>query len=163
MSATKTEANRKNAHLSTGPRTVSGKRRASRNARRHGLSIALGATREVKRFAAKLLNSVPGELHNTAIQNWALLIAEAQFDLERARTTKQAVYCELEVAHFSSDNAKRNASSSAELHSAMKKIRSIDRYEQRALSRWHKAVRYFRSHVKEQMKRARAVARVLRG
>ena len=162
MSATKTEANRKNAHLSTGPRTVSGKRRASRNARRHGLSIALGATREVKRFAAKLLNSVPGELHNTAIQNWALLIAEAQFDLERARTTKQAVYYELEVVH-SSTGADQNASISAEFHSAMKKIRSIDRYEQRALSRWHKAVRYFRSHVKEQMKRARAVARVLRG
>src|SRR6478609_1391626 len=40
VSARRIEANRRNARLSTGPRSAAGKRRASRNALRHGARTA---------------------------------------------------------------------------------------------------------------------------
>ena len=48
------EANRANARKSTGPQSAGGKARASRNARRHGLSAAVTITDEVLEMCALL-------------------------------------------------------------------------------------------------------------
>ena len=45
------EANRRNAHLSTGPKTEEGKRRASLNALRHGLTGQVTAMTDADRVA----------------------------------------------------------------------------------------------------------------
>jgi hypothetical protein len=57
------EANRANARLSTGPRTERGKARASRNARRHGLSVPVLAdsrlAKQVEDLAHRIVEEGP--------------------------------------------------------------------------------------------------------
>jgi hypothetical protein len=67
------EANRRNSRNSTGPRSASGKKRASRNAYRHGLSRPLFGTehmRAVKALASRILSD-----HGKAIDQHALASA----------------------------------------------------------------------------------------
>ena len=85
-------ANRLNAAKSTGPRSASGKKRASYNAFRHGLSRPLlGAEyrRAVEALAARILGD-----HGKAKDPHALAsareIAEANFELARIRRSKVA-------------------------------------------------------------------------
>jgi hypothetical protein len=83
--ARKAEANRINARRSTGPRTRLGKARASRSARRHGLSIPVladgGLSKEVEVLARKMV----GSCTSANVLACARRVAEAQVDLERAR------------------------------------------------------------------------------
>jgi hypothetical protein len=85
-------ANRLNAAKSTGPRSASGKKRASYNAFRHGLSRPLlGAEqrRAVDALAARILadHGKANDLHALAS---AREIAEANFELARIRRSKVA-------------------------------------------------------------------------
>ena len=86
------DANRRNARNSTGPRSASGKKRASRNAFSHGLSRPmLGAEhrRAVEALASRILDD-----HGNAKDLHALAsareIAEADFELARIRRSKVA-------------------------------------------------------------------------
>jgi len=86
------EANRRNARKSTGPRSASGKKRASGNAYRHGLSRPmLGAEhrRAVEALASRILDD-----HGNAKDLHALAsareIAEAEFELARVQRSKVA-------------------------------------------------------------------------
>ena len=86
------DANRRNARNSTGPRSASGKKRASRNAFSHGLSRPLlGAEyrRAFEALAARILAD-----HGMAKDPHALAsareIAEADFELARIRRSKVA-------------------------------------------------------------------------
>jgi hypothetical protein len=92
------EANRRNARKSTGPRSASGKTRASRNAYRHGLSRPmLGAEhrRAVEALASRILaeHGNAKELHALAS---ARAMAEADLELARIRRSKVAL---IERAH----------------------------------------------------------------
>ena len=81
------EANRRNARLSTGPRSASGKRRSSKNAFRHGLSRPLfGAefTRELETLARQIVGETTGEL----AMELARAAAAAELDLARIRQVK---------------------------------------------------------------------------
>jgi hypothetical protein len=87
------DANRRNARKSTGPRSASGKKRASYNAYRHGLSRPmLGAEhrRAVEALAARILadHGKANDLHALAS---AREIAEADFELARIRCSKVAL------------------------------------------------------------------------
>ena len=56
-------ANRQNARRSTGPRTSPGKKRACKNALRHGLAVSLQSAKvsdEVKRLAHAIAGEDPG-------------------------------------------------------------------------------------------------------
>jgi hypothetical protein len=59
----KRAANRRNARLSTGPRTAAGKARVKQNALRHGLNVAVAddplLTEEVERIARAIGEGVP--------------------------------------------------------------------------------------------------------
>jgi len=62
------EANRRNARKSTGPRSTSGKKRASGNAFRHGLTKPISSAdfeREVERLAAKSRAPPKTESHSS--------------------------------------------------------------------------------------------------
>jgi hypothetical protein len=92
------EANRRNARNSAGPRSASGKKRASRNAFSHGLSRpTFGAEhmRAVEALASRILGD-----HGKAKDQHALAsareIAEADFELARVRRIKVAL---IERAH----------------------------------------------------------------
>src|SRR5882724_10564135 len=60
----KCAANRRNARASTGPRTAAGKARVARNARRHGLNVAVAAdpvlAREVEALAQAICRGFAG-------------------------------------------------------------------------------------------------------
>jgi hypothetical protein len=79
-------ANRANALRSTGPKSVAGKRRASRNARRHGLTTAPNAE-VVARWIDDILDDPKLEDVALSREEMALVtsLAEAEARLDRAR------------------------------------------------------------------------------
>jgi hypothetical protein len=66
-------ANRRNAQKSTGPRSLEGKRCASRNAYRHGLAAAVGNSRK----SAAEIDSLASEIAATATGS-AVAAADAE-------------------------------------------------------------------------------------
>ena len=80
----KVEANRANARASTGPRTASGRARASRNALRHGLSLPITSNPGCEEVEA-LASEIAGTNANTEMLQLARRVAEAQIDLQRVR------------------------------------------------------------------------------
>jgi hypothetical protein len=83
-------ANRANAMKSTGPRTAAGRRKSSRNAFRHGLSLPISADPETRDKIAVLTEAIAGEHANEDQLQAARVIAEALIDLKRIRETKAA-------------------------------------------------------------------------
>lgn len=87
-SACKINANRANAQASTGPRTAHGKARSARNALRHGLSLPVSAdpnlAEEVRALGLKLAGANP----SMDMLQHALLVAEAQVELNRIRRAR---------------------------------------------------------------------------
>lgn len=85
-------ANRRNAQNSTGPRSAAGKRRARRNAYRHGLGGAdplfgPGEEREFEAFARSIAGDHAGPLALSSARD----VARAEFRLARIRRVKVAL------------------------------------------------------------------------
>jgi hypothetical protein len=200
------EANRRNATRSTGPKTAQGKARASRNARKHGLSIAVGS--EASGELLTLARMMCGEQRDSLLNEQAIIIAECQLLLGRIRRARASILDEVqtplkppketrpheeivtllsfpsrrnllkaakvagavtrvlsditEIAQISGSKSTLNAHPGlrwlrgqriealdpyqAELDAlqrALPKLRAIDRYERRALSRRRKAIQRF--------------------
>src|SRR5262249_38567789 len=89
-SETKRAANRRNAARSTGPRSAAGKKRASQNALRHGLAISLlqdaAARAEIERMAKLICGDGASRLK----YELALVWAESEIVLRRARMAPRA-------------------------------------------------------------------------
>jgi hypothetical protein len=85
-SAQKIQANCANAQVSTGPKTAHGKIRASKNARRHGLSAFVDSVRstEIENLAREII----GNDATTELLELARRVAEAQLDLMRVRQVR---------------------------------------------------------------------------
>jgi len=81
-------ARRLNAQKSTGPRTSTGKRRISQNARRHGLSIPLHLDPAQQPRIQALAEQIMCEHTNEMREHLALEIAEVQLDLQRIRNLR---------------------------------------------------------------------------
>jgi hypothetical protein len=78
-------ANRRNAQKSTGPRSRSGKRRAARNSRKHGLAAPISGQTEYASLIDKLASKISGKIADPGIRECARLIASAQLELDRFR------------------------------------------------------------------------------
>lgn len=87
-SARKLNANRANARASTGPRTAAGKKRATRNALRHGLSLSILGNPTLSAEAGNLAREIAGEGATPDILELARWVAEAQIDLIRIRQAR---------------------------------------------------------------------------
>jgi hypothetical protein len=84
-------ANRRNARKSTGPRSGAGRKRASRNAYRHGLTLSITSSAALAKQLDKLVRKVAGDTDDPIILERAREIAQAELDLARVRRAKVAL------------------------------------------------------------------------
>ena len=127
----RTEANRNNARKSTGPRSAAGKRRASHNSFRHGLTAAVApsATKRIETLARQ----IAGRNANPTLLQAARSIAAAALDLAQIRQVKLALieralaFEEFERSQLS--NMDRIADAVCR---SLPELVRLDRYERRA-------------------------------
>jgi hypothetical protein len=147
-SARKIAANRKNALRSTGPKSKQGKKRASRNALRHGLNVPLrrdpSAAAEVEALLVQLVSSLterPTEGPDFAL---ARRIAEAEVDIRRVRRVEQELITGLLAdAQAQHSNPKALTTGLARNYPT---LRVLERYERRSASHRRSAIRKFAAH-----------------
>jgi hypothetical protein len=152
-SSAKITSNRANARASTGPKSKSGRRRASRNALRHGLSTSIDHDPTVSKEVDKLACDIAGKGASAELQDLARRVAQAQLDLHRVRLARHQFLSralsepdrrKLRVAMKASDNTDSPhlpRPLAAVLAQEVKALCALDRYEQRALSRRKSAIR----------------------
>src|SRR5262249_7681662 len=80
-------ANRRNARTSTGPRSAPGRKRASRNAYRYGLTLNITSAAFAKQLD-KLVREIAGDSKDAIVLERARAIAQAELDLARVRRAK---------------------------------------------------------------------------
>lgn len=93
-STRKTEANRKNARASTGPKTARGRAHAAQNAFRHGLSLPVCSDPALAHEVGALAREIAGTDARAEIQELARRAAEAQIDLRRVRYARHRLLSE---------------------------------------------------------------------
>jgi hypothetical protein len=87
-SAKRIAANRNNAKLSTGPTTLKGRRRASRNALRHGLSAVSYRTATFTKEAEQMVKAICCGDQSPLVVEQATIIAESELQLRMVREQK---------------------------------------------------------------------------
>ena len=163
----KTAANRTNTKRSTGPGTTGGKRRSSRNARRHGLSMRAVTSPFARARVEQLTEVLAGPAASIMCRELAAAVADAQIDLSRVRAAKISTleriaafgtldypanpdWAELGVERFLNGDLPKGppplpedeASRAIEVfRRALPELLKLDRYERRALSRRKFAIR----------------------
>jgi hypothetical protein len=84
-------ANRRNARKSTGPRSGAGRKRASRNAYRHGLTLSITSTAAFAKQLDKLARKIAGNTDDAITLERAREIAQAELELAQVRRAKVAL------------------------------------------------------------------------
>jgi hypothetical protein len=131
ISDRKLTANKRNASLSTGPRTLGGKLRSRSNALRHGLATRIDVDPAAAQNIERLARILAGFSNDFWPNEHARTIAECYFDMQRIHAARTAVLQrmgELEAADIS------------EHALAARAMEKINRYERRVLSKRRKAL-----------------------
>jgi hypothetical protein len=118
------QANRENAKRSTGPRTAAGRLKASRNARRHGLSLPVTLdAKELAKAELMVRMLVPDQADETQVV--ATELAQAHLVVMRVGAIRNKMMAEVDPA-------------TADLVQLWR-LAALDRYEARALTRRRRA------------------------
>ena len=146
----KREANRQNAKLSSGPKTLSGKSRSARNALKHGLtafrSRPPALLEQCRELAARIAG---GEESDPFALAHAFAVAEAETELTRIKQIRRRIIgAALSQAKWKTPPPTTHASKAiGELHTASemrhvaKLLLGLDRYERRVRSQRKRAMR----------------------
>jgi hypothetical protein len=136
-------ANRRNARKSTGPRSGAGRKRASRNAYRHGLTLNITSTAAFAEQLNKLARKIAGDTKDAITLERARAVAHAELDLARVRRAKVALierasaFGELDaLATMPSQEPDRSAEA---VRRALPDLRKLERYERRSAARRDRA------------------------
>jgi hypothetical protein len=144
-------ANRRNARKSTGPRSGAGKKRASRNAYRHGLTLSITSTAAFAKQLDNLVRKIAGDTEDAIMLERARAAAQAELDLAQIRRAKVALIerasalRELdqgrsifpEPTALPSQEPDRSAEA---IRRVLPELRKLDRYERRAAARRDRAL-----------------------
>ena len=84
-------ANRRNARRSTGPRSRAGRKRASRNSYRHGLSSGVATSAEFAKHVKSLARKIAGCGADAVSLEVARAVARAEFELAQIRRVRVAL------------------------------------------------------------------------
>ena len=84
-------ANRRNARMSTGPRSCGAKKRTSQNAYRYGLTLGPASSATFTKRLDKLARKIAGDTKSEIIREHARTAAHAVLDLARVRQVKAAL------------------------------------------------------------------------
>ncbi|KJC50896.1 hypothetical protein UB31_11720 [Bradyrhizobium sp. LTSP849] len=120
------KANRENAKRSTGPKSLAGRLKSSRNAKSHGLSIPLAADPPTVTQAYKLVEVMTPEGASPSQKVAAVEMAQAQTQLLRVAAVRRALLAELDLESPSLEQVRR--------------LVAIERYECRAHRRRRRAI-----------------------
>ncbi|ACB23235.1 conserved hypothetical protein [Methylobacterium radiotolerans JCM 2831] len=135
-------ANRRNAQVSTGPRTLAGKARSRQNARKHGLSAMdpnPDAEIEIERLADLIANRHGRDAN---VGEAARAIAEAQVQLQRVFACRIALLRNRPL-NPEGDARGDEGSPARTSEELLLQLERLERYERRALSRRKFAIRRF--------------------
>lgn len=88
----RTLANRRNAKLSTGPKTRAGKARVARNAYKHGLSIPVGMRPAYAPAIKIYLEQIIDDTSSKPVKSAATALAEALVEIDRVREIRLSLY-----------------------------------------------------------------------
>src|SRR5436190_18056542 len=91
ISERKRAANRRNARLSTGPKTPAGKRRSAQNTRHHGLTLPVRHDPALARDIDTLARALSGSKAAAEHRHRADRVAAAHIDLVRIRQARRAL------------------------------------------------------------------------
>lgn len=128
----KVESNRRNASLSSGPRTQGGKLRSKRNALRHGLASPIGNDLDERVNVERLALVLSGYTNDWHRLEEARITAECHFDLLRIRNTRFEIFRSLGDIETATGD---------QLALAIRAIEKIARYERRSLSKRRTALK----------------------
>jgi hypothetical protein len=123
-------ANRRNAKKSTGPASVSGKRRSRENALRHGLAIDVDRDPSLRADADRMAQVLSHAREEPSISLTTQDAAAAEIDLLRIGKIRASIF---DAFHKS----ERSLQGLTRLNEELKKL---DRYERRAFSRRRRAL-----------------------
>jgi hypothetical protein len=138
-------ANRRNAQTSTGPRSGAGRKRASGNSLRHGLTSARATNARLDRGIEKLARQIAGRNADAVTLDYARDAARAEFDLTQIRRIKVAL---IERAAVLGEGPSAGVMVLSEpdrtaeiVHRVLPDLRVLDRYERRAFARRDRALK----------------------
>ena len=152
MTSARRIANQENPKRSSGPKTVRGKARASRNALRHGLSAARAGDALVSAEAVRMAEAFGFEDMSRSQFEQFLTIAKCEVELNRIAAARIAIF-ERELARLAAGRQQQHVHPELQevpaqllrdevsaFNRAIPALCMLDRYERRALSRRRRAI-----------------------